>query len=321
MIKISQLGLDSFEIQVEGGDCTYCVGLPNARILSAGSFSCNFFQGNFESSESITARVTSTVSSQHAVERITVSAQRPDEFTTYDMTKSDEGYWYAIIAKSSRMGGCEMCVSCMRQKVYPSYRLTINPCPSLPQRRGPSALLENLESLCERQMLTDVQFDVEGETLKAHTQILAANSPVLAAMFSHKEKFQENVTGVVQIQDAGADVFRQFLRYLYTGVAPRLEEEAVAQELLVLADKYEVDSLKEECASSLVHHLTVDNLVVTLRLAYLHSAKDLCEQCLFFTSKNWSDVFSRRDWLQLGKEFPDLIFQATHFFARQLALK
>ena len=56
-------------------------------------------------------------------------------------------------------------------------------------------------------------------TLAAHQSVLAARSPVLAAMFRHK--FQEGQTAKVRLVDVDVETFKQYLHLLYTGILAR----------------------------------------------------------------------------------------------------
>jgi hypothetical protein len=62
---------------------------------------------------------------------------------------------------------------------------------------------------------SDVTLVVEGQEIFAHRLILAARSPVFAAMFSHK--MVESRENVVRLEDISEPVFRQLLKFMYTG--------------------------------------------------------------------------------------------------------
>lgn len=82
-------------------------------------------------------------------------------------------------------------------------------------------------------------------------------------------------------------------------------------DLLVAADKYSVESLKQECATVLCRGVKVDNAAKLLILAHLHSVGDLFKTCMEYIAKNGQDVCSRMDWLDLIEHYPKLSFHAT----------
>ena len=81
---------------------------------------------------------------------------------------------------------------------------------------------------------SDVTINVTGQQFRAHKVILATRSPVFAAMFEHPSK--ENMTGIVDIADIEVNVFKELLRYIYTGQVPSLRMDEVAAGLLAAAD-------------------------------------------------------------------------------------
>lgn len=59
-------------------------------------------------------------------------------------------------------------------------------------------------------------------------------------MFQHGMTEAQNHR--VEIDDVDADVLKEMLRFMYTGVAPNLER--MADDLLAAADKYQLERLK-----------------------------------------------------------------------------
>ena len=137
--------------------------------------------------------------------------------------------------------------------------------------------------------------------------MLSTGSPVLAAMFQHDLK--ESQSRVIEIADISPKVFQEVLRFLYSGTAK--EMDGMAMDLLVAADKYQIDALKNESASILVKNLAVDNATKILVLAHLHSCPKLFEETLDFMSKNSEAICSRSDWMTVITNYPELAFQAT----------
>lgn len=178
---------------------------------------------------------------------------------------------------------------------------------------GELKVLANLSHLFQDQALADITFKVMKETIKAHSIIVSAGSPVLLAII--QQDFLEKQTKIVEIKDTKPDIFRQLLMYLYTGQCSDLEKEGVARDLLVAADKYGVESLKEKCALFLIKNLKVENATHTLIVAHLHSSHELYKATLDFMSQHGRAICSRSDWMDLIKNFPALCFQATQLIA------
>ena len=89
----------------------------------------------------------------------------------------------------------------------------------------------------------DVELFLVGEeAFGAHRSLRSARSPVFATMFASGMK--EADTGQVRIEDVDPSTFKRFLKFLYTGM---LEPSADREEIFVLADKYQVETLMNYC--------------------------------------------------------------------------
>nr|CAH0109774.1 unnamed protein product [Daphnia galeata] len=208
---------------------------------------------------------------------------------------------------------CQYCQShtkCSQCAVVPTFgfEILIDLTPGF-LKEGSQNVINHLLNLWKTKALADVEFHCNGTSIKAHTLILASGSPVLAAMF--KNDFKENQDKVVNIEDIKANIFENLLQYIYTGKADLENEVEDVTELLVAADKYGVETLKEECALYLSQDLKVENAARYLVFAHLHNSSMLHESTLQFMSKNAKAVCSRKDWMDIIKSYPELCFQAT----------
>lgn len=142
----------------------------------------------------------------------------------------------------------------------------------------------------------DFKFNVDGEIerLPANKAILAVESPVFHSMFYGLWKEE----GDVEIVDASADAFREFLQFFYlTKVTLTMENiEAVAR----LADKYDVLHFLNACSQLFEMKLTKENMCYAYQMA-LHLKDDtliqFCEKEIGLSPKEVfaSDAFLRCD--------------------------
>ena len=233
--------------------------------------------------------------------------------------KLENGYWswktsfkcsYPSTARYCSDDGVCLCNFCYTNRAFKFEVAVQFSKPGSILGKGEKNVLAHLSQLLEDQTSSDVTFQVQDESIKAHSILVSAGSPVLAAMF--QQDFIEKHTRDVKIQDTKAKVFKQLLRYIYTGKAPEIGNEDIARDLLVAADKYAVESLKEECIEILIRKLSVGNAIPILILAHLHSAPKLLQATLLFMSLNGKEVCSRSmEWKQLMKSYPDLCYTAT----------
>jgi BTB/POZ domain len=125
----------------------------------------------------------------------------------------------------------------------------------------------------------------DGATFNAHRLILAARSPVFRAeLFG---PMMESKTNCINIQDMEASVFKALLHFIYTDSIPEqyVESHAMAQHLLVAADRYGMERLKVACEDKLSGSIDVDNVGSTLALAEQHNCVQLKSICLDFISR------------------------------------
>ena len=176
---------------------------------------------------------------------------------------------------------------------------------------GERHVLTHLSKLLDTQSLSDVTFVVKNEKIGAHSAIVVSGSPVICAMLE-KDKFKEGRTKTVQVEDIQPVVFKEMLRYLYTGKAPKLDEDAMTEPLFLAADKYQIEALKDLCEHSLIAKLNVQTVVHYLVVAHLYTAPQLLEASLKFLVSRKMEVWPRSEWKELMKTYPDLFFLASH---------
>jgi speckle-type POZ protein len=175
------------------------------------------------------------------------------------------------------------------------------------ERKSTKHVVDHLLNLWSEKPLADVTFKFKRKIIKAHMMIVSSGSPVFCAMFQND--FKEKLERTVEIKDIQPNVFDHLLRYIYTGNADLDNVDVSA--LLAASEKYGMDSLKEECALRLSQDLNVENAVRNLVLAHLNNSPVLQQSTLDFISKNSKTICSRKDWMELIKNYPELSFAAV----------
>ncbi|XP_053698228.1 protein roadkill isoform X4 [Sabethes cyaneus] len=174
-------------------------------------------------------------------------------------------------------------------------------------------LSEDLGILFDNEKFSDVTLAVGGREFQAHKAILAARSPVFAAMFEHE--MEERKQNRVAITDVDHEVLKEMLRFIYTGKAPNLDK--MADDLLAAADKYALEKLKVMCEEALCVNLSVETAAETLILADLHSADQLKAQTIDFINTHATDVMDTVGWKNMVTTHPHLINEAFRALATQ----
>ena len=119
---------------------------------------------------------------------------------------------------------------------------------------GKSAYVDKISQHFKNDKLSDIVLVVGGKRYPAHKTILAALSPFFERMF-YGSTWKEGNGGDVKLEELQicADVFETFLRYFYSGSVSVTRETVIP--IVTLADKYDVDSLKDICTSYMINML------------------------------------------------------------------
>ena len=99
--------------------------------------------------------------------------------------------------------------------------------------------------LKEQDFDCDTEFDVQGELMGGHRDIIEPSSSVLAAMIRSEKR--------VRIEDVESEVFSQILYFIYSGkillnseVFSVCDEDGILQRILKADEKYNFKNLRAE---------------------------------------------------------------------------
>ncbi|XP_055546545.1 uncharacterized protein LOC129730922 [Wyeomyia smithii] len=137
----------------------------------------------------------------------------------------------------------------------------------------------------------------QSHTFKAHRVIVAARcdwfkKALLSGM-------QETINRKIVIHDTSPVIFRRLLLYLYG--APVDKSVGVDQicELMLLADRYSVDNLKDICENTLIASIDGESIIYLLGISDRFNASTLKTSCLSYVSQH-----SELTMLDIFKELP-----------------
>ncbi|XP_048538885.1 BTB/POZ and MATH domain-containing protein 2-like [Triticum urartu] len=178
---------------------------------------------------------------------------------------------------------------------------------------------QHLHQLLETELGADVRFEVGGELFAAHRYILAARSSVFRAqLFGPMKEGATTMPGAIVIEDMKANVYRAMLSFIYTDSLPTMEkaeedEEGVMwlQDLLVAADRYDLQRLKFLCEEKLSEHIRVSTVASTLALAERHHCRMLKEACFQLlqvqTPSCLQEVMASSGWEHIVTAYPSVL--------------
>ena len=113
-----------------------------------------------------------------------------------------------------------------------------------------------------------------GHEIPCHKFILSSRSSVFKAMFGMKDSL-EATSGRIDIPENTGSL-QALLKYLYTDSIPKLTDNgSIFQDLLDLAEKYDLGKLKQMCSELLVKIVDESNCIQLYILGYLHNRDDI----------------------------------------------
>mmetsp|Transcript_15639 Transcript_15639/g.36547 ORF Transcript_15639/g.36547 Transcript_15639/m.36547 type:complete len:243 (-) Transcript_15639:47-775(-) len=138
----------------------------------------------------------------------------------------------------------------------------------------PMALQDDVAAMAKDKDSMDAELQVADSAapVRAHRFILMARSPVLRCMFEHD--LAERRTGRVHVMDATLAAVRALVHFCYTD---ELDAAAPAEDVVPLADKYQLTALLTAAEASLVSCVSEEKVVPLTRLCARHALPKLEE--------------------------------------------
>lgn len=130
----------------------------------------------------------------------------------------------------------------------------------------------DFENLLTTGRLSDVMLVLrDGVSIPAHKSILAARSSIFADMF--EAQMRDSRTSDVSVVEIEECVMRELLRYVYADRVENIDDIAIR--LLVAADRYKIEGLKNLCVDALAEKIDAENAGDILEMAKLYNLDGL----------------------------------------------
>ena len=163
-------------------------------------------------------------------------------------------------------------------------------------------MLHTLNSFRKSQTFCDVFLIVDNCRLPAHKVVLAASSPVFKASFTSEltagDEFKVDLPEFIP----ETKIIEELLNYVYTGEAEISEENA--DELLEIADYFDIPSLKQTCAEFLMINLKPSNCLAIQIFAERYRHQELHEAATEYICNHLGDIWKTEDFL--SSDFEDV---------------
>ncbi|XP_037049626.1 uncharacterized protein LOC119083919 [Bradysia coprophila] len=154
-------------------------------------------------------------------------------------------------------------------------------------------LSEDARNICLNAEKADVHFIFKSgdEHVPAHKSLLSRGSNVFQAMFDGPLKEE----GDIEIVDATAEAFKEFLRFFYFNKVDVSMEHVSS--VMCLGRKYNVADCQRLCVNSLEASITELTATVVLGLAIIYDEKQLQKSCELIIASRTDDVFKSENFL------------------------
>ncbi|XP_015927740.1 uncharacterized protein [Parasteatoda tepidariorum] len=162
-----------------------------------------------------------------------------------------------------------------------------------PKENSLNELHRSLVLSHKEKLFTDVNFIVGDDIIPAHKSILAARSPVFRTML--EADMREKSENRIVINDIEKPVLEAFLTFIYTGFVQTSDVSLVSQ-LYPVADKYDVQNLKDVCQHVLSMNLNETTACEILNLAEVHSDENLTNSALNYLIDNFDVIEPTEEW-------------------------
>ena len=145
----------------------------------------------------------------------------------------------------------------------------------------------------------------DGKFIPCFSLVLQSRSDVFETYLNHDT--EERRTGKIILNDTEGKIVEAFIKFLNTD---RLEAN-MAEDLLVLAEKYNVQGLKISCQQSLHSQINRFNVIRLAIKADLFGADHLKSSCIEWIKEDKAekDYFKSDQFEQLKQENPKLAFK------------
>ncbi|XP_015440518.1 PREDICTED: RCC1 and BTB domain-containing protein 1-like [Dufourea novaeangliae] len=169
--------------------------------------------------------------------------------------------------------------------------------PLIPYDKEEFTLMDSLMEAFDDSTTSDLTIRVQGKPIHVHMAVLKIRCQYFKTMF--QGNLTENNQSVIEYCEFSYDVYRAFLRYLYTDEVDLPAESAL--ELLNLANVYSVDHLKRRCIKIIEKGITVENVLVLCNKAIEYEITNIEEYCFNFAVKHMTAVIQSPKFSEINQ--------------------
>jgi len=149
------------------------------------------------------------------------------------------------------------------------------------------------------------------QEVPCHRFILAARSPIFKRLFASKNVTDEPIR---ESTDSSTEALKAMVKYLYTDT---LEDGNINEDLMNLADKYELSQMKELCLPFFVKKVRGDNCLKAYIYGHLHNYEPLKSAAFTAMDENWGMYEKSPDITEMMKTHPNAVLEILNRFYKR----
>lgn len=143
----------------------------------------------------------------------------------------------------------------------------------------------------------DLKIRIDDRDIHVHKAVLKIRCEHFRSMFS--SHWNEDEKDVIEITQYTYNVYKAFLKYLYTDIVELPPEDAIG--LLDLANSYCELGLKKECEQIIKQGIGIENAAMLYAAAIKYEASDLQQFCFRFCLNHMTAVTQTESFAQLDE--------------------
>ncbi|RLV95846.1 hypothetical protein DV515_00012785 [Chloebia gouldiae] len=176
-----------------------------------------------------------------------------------------------------------------------------------------SRLLAIVAELYQQEQYSDLKIKVGDKHIRAHKFVLAARSDMwsLANLASTEE---------LDLSDADPEVTMAMLRWIYTDELELREDDIFLTELMKLANKFQLQLLRERCEKGVMSLVNVRNCIRFYQTAEELSASTLLNYCAEIIASHWDDL-RKEDFSSMSAQLLYKMFKSKTEYPLHKAIK
>ena len=144
--------------------------------------------------------------------------------------------------------------------------------------------------------------DTHEKTFRCHKLVLSLGSKYYRRMFSGNYR---EIEGSAKVTDISCDTMTNLLQYIYSG---DVKKSNIDVDLLLAADKYEIEHLKAVCELELGHNISIENASQLSVIANMCGSQVFKNHVYSFVREQWTKISELKDSEILQKQ-PEILWE------------